>query len=394
MEQPNTQPSAHLQNGEHHPHHPGVDVICIKAGALPSAAAYIAERPYRSVLLAADANTYAAAGERLCRLLTERRVSVHAAHIQPGRAGDVLADEAALIELLLDIQRMQPDLLVAVGGGTIHDIVRYCAFTTRIPFLSVPTAPSVDGFNSLGAPIITRGRKITVPAVGPEAMFADLDVLVQAPSPLIAAGFGDMLGKATSLFDWQFGALVAEEPYLQASADTTRQALATCISQVGSIARKDAEGIHTLMSALTQSGLAMLRFGQSHPASGSEHHLSHYWEMAYIQQGRKQLLHGAKVGVACAQISRLYHRLTAEGAEHWSGMPNIASRWNEIAQLIHSIPVEVQLQDLLREVGGPATTEELGIDPQLLTSSLLEGHLVRPARYTLLRAYNERSILT
>lgn len=40
------------------------------------------------------------------------------------------------------------DMILAVGTGTIHDISRYMAFQYKIPFISVPTAASVDGFTS------------------------------------------------------------------------------------------------------------------------------------------------------------------------------------------------------------------------------------------------------
>lgn len=376
-------------------HHPVtqriLDVIRIEAGALREAAQYIAQKEYASVIVVADANTYEAAGEQLRNHLVRAGVNVNVALLTPNRAGDVLADEATLIQLLLDVQKTSAELVIAVGGGTIHDIVRYCAFTVSIPFISVPTAPSVDGFNSMGAPIITRGMKVTIPAIGPDAIFADLDVLAQAPSMLVAAGFGDMLGKYTSLFDWKFGAQIADEPYLRASAEITELALARCVKQVEQIARRDAEGIHTLITSLIESGLAMLLFGQSHPASGSEHHLSHYWEMAYIRQGKRQLLHGAKVGVACMEISKLYHRLAAEGPQRWHSEPLITEQWPTITQHISQIPDAKMLGELLKQVGGPVTIEELGVEPQLLERSLDEGHLVRPTRYTLLRAYNELS---
>ncbi|MGV2686274.1 iron-containing alcohol dehydrogenase, partial [Clostridium perfringens] len=152
-----------------------------------------------------------------------------------------------------------------------------------------------------------RGQKKTMPAIGPSAIFAEDDILMAAPPQLTAAGFGDMLGTPTSLFDWKFGSLVADEPYLQISADITRSALNQCVNGVEQIGKRTEEGVRILMGALVESGLAMLLFGQSHPASGSEHHLSHYWEMEFIRIGEKQLLHGAKVGAACVEISTLYH---------------------------------------------------------------------------------------
>jgi glycerol-1-phosphate dehydrogenase [NAD(P)+] len=50
----------------------------------------------------------------------------------------------------------------------------------------------------------------------------------------------------------------------------------------------------------------MLIFGKFHPASGGEHHVSHIWEMAALKEGKKQQLHGAKVGVPSILVANRY----------------------------------------------------------------------------------------
>src|SRR5690606_19091430 len=203
--------------------------------------------------------------------------------------------------------------------------------------------------------------------------------------------FGDILGKFTSLFDWTFGVLTNDEPYLEQAETMTREALMKCVDQVSLIAKRDEEGIASLMHALIESGIAMLLFGKSHPASGAEHHLSHFWEMDYIAAGRKQLLHGAKVGVACAQISKLYHQLAGEQFGMQAGVrAQVAANWADIVREISRIPGEEEIRGLLTAVGSPSTIEQLGVSQDLLEKSLQAAHLVRPERYTLLHARNER----
>lgn len=367
-----------------------IEMIAIRVDALAEVASYLELKGIHNVAVAADFITYEAAGKMLQASLERAGNSVHLSIIKPNAAGDVIADEQSIIQLILDIQKMSAEAVIAVGGGTIHDITRYAAYTMGIPFISVPTAPSVDGFNSKGAPIIIRGEKKTIVSIGPNAIFADLDVLMKAPSALVAAGFGDMLGKYTSLFDWKFGSIAAGEPYMQAAAEMTRSALMQCVNHVDLIASRKEEGIYTLISSLIESGLAMLLFGQSHPASGAEHHLSHYWEMEYIRLGKRQLLHGAKVGVACMEISKLYHQLAREDFGSHRDIPSqVTANWPLITQEMNQIPSEGTLSDLLRTVGGPLSAEELTVDKELLARSLQEAHLVRPERYTLLRARNE-----
>ncbi|WP_235941310.1 sn-glycerol-1-phosphate dehydrogenase [Paenibacillus puerhi] len=359
------------------------DPIVIEAGAIGRVSGFVQERGYARLSVVADENTYKAAGRTLADSLAGSAAAVAVTLVHPNALGDVVADEASVLQVLLDVQKNNSAAVIAVGAGTLHDVARYAAFTAGIPFISVPTAPSVDGFTSKGAPLLIRGDKITVAAIGPEAIFADLAILRLAPAPMAAAGFGDMLGKFTSLFDWKFGRLTAGEPYRSEVAAVTEEALLDCVRHAEAIGSRTEEGLRVLIEALIASGLAMLALGQSHPASGAEHHLSHYWEMAYIRTGLRQLLHGAKVGVACAEISAYYHQLWREGA--FADRP-----WQEeVGRELAAVPDEAELRGLLRTVGGPSTLEELGVDSELFARSMREAHRVRLNRWTLLRAVNE-----
>lgn len=370
----------------------GMDAIEISKGALQLLPNYLQKKQYNRIMLVVDKNTYAAAGKEAEQRLIQANIDVTVTHITPNEVGDVIADERSIVELLLAIQQFDPQIVIAVGSGTIHDIVRYSAYTVKLPFISVPTAPSVDGFNSKGAPIIIRGYKQTIVSIGPDAVFADLTILTKAPKALIAAGVGDILGKYTSLFDWKFGQLTNNEPYSELAAQITEHALVKCVQATTLIANREDEGIAKLTSALIESGIAMLMFGKSHPASGAEHHLSHFWEMEFIQLGRKQLLHGAKVGVGCIEISRLYHELVNEDYGLKDNVrASVKENWQHIKKLISSIPTPSELARLLASVGGPTSIAELGISDELLHNSLQKAYLVRPERYTLLHAYNTGS---
>ncbi|WP_040950498.1 sn-glycerol-1-phosphate dehydrogenase [Gorillibacterium massiliense] len=358
------------------------DPIRVARGAIGEVESFISEKGLARIALVADANTYRVAGERVEKDLAAAGFEVALVEITPNHLGDVVADEASIVQVLLAVQRNSSDVVIAVGSGTLHDISRYAAYTSQIPFISVPTAPSVDGFTSKGAPLIIRGDKITVPAVGPLAIFADLDILCAAPQPMVAAGFADMLGKYTSLLDWKFGSMTAGEPYAPEVAEITEQALMACVRHAEEIGNRTEEGIRILTDALIESGLAMLLFGQSHPASGGEHHLSHFWEMTFIREGRRQLLHGAKVGVACAEVAALYHRI-AEQDLLVSNVPE------PILRQIAELPTDADLRALLRTVGGPDTIADLGIGVELLDAGLKLAHHIRPNRFTLLRACNE-----
>ncbi|MDF2958754.1 MAG: 3-dehydroquinate synthase [Paenibacillus sp.] len=410
----------------------------IERGALSALPAYAQEQGYRELLLVVDRRTLEAAGRELLQLCEAAQLKAFLCVLTDDEHGELAADERVIVQLMLHVTP-SAQAIVAVGSGTVHDVVRFVAHKMDRAFFSVPTAPSVDGFASVGAPLIIGGFKQTLPACAPEAIFADLALLAKSPKAMIAAGFGDMLGKYTSLADWQLGQVLFGEPYCELAAEMTRQGLALCVDYAADIAEGSELGMRKLMEGLTLSGISMLLVGHSRPASGGEHHLSHYWEMRFIQERRRALLHGAKVGVAAVQMAGLYGAaaalskkeaaarvaarqargdvLTPErmreqiragygsiadqvlaengladgtagaGPAELQELPQrIIGRWEAIRAVCASVPSPERLSDALRLVGGPTTAAELGVEPGLLQDSLQYAMYVRN-RYTIIRLH-------
>ena len=70
----------------------------------------------------------------------------------------------------------------------------------------------------------------------------------------------------------------------------------------------DEEACEKLMYALILSGLAMQMTGNSRPASGAEHSMSHLWEMEVINR-KLNALHGEKVSVGTMVVLREYKKI-------------------------------------------------------------------------------------
>lgn len=170
-----------------------IDNIVISDQALQEVVPYLENKQFRKVAIITDEHTDIVAAKILSTHLKEANILYSKTILQPNAQGDVVADEVALIESMLGIPQ-DVDVVIAVGSGTIHDIVRFASFKMGKPFISIPTAPSVDGFNSMGAPVIIKGVKITYQMQSPLAVFADLSILKRAPKEMIAAGFADMIG--------------------------------------------------------------------------------------------------------------------------------------------------------------------------------------------------------
>jgi len=371
------------------------------------------------LFMVADRNTYAAQGEAVEAALRDAGVDLKKIVLT---SEEVIADAAHVLDVLVAAGRESRTYL-AVGAGTLTDITRFVSHRTGAAFISVPTAPSVDGFASIGAPLIVHGVKITVICHAPLAIFADINTLAHAPRPMIAAGFADMLGKLTSIADWRIGHLLWNEPYDESIAQRTLAAVKICIDNVEAIAAGSPAGIGRLMDALLESGYCMLDFGSSRPASGAEHHYSHYWEMKLLREGRPAVLHGAKVGVATVMVAGLYDKIrqlsrqqvsdlleasawptraeeearirAAYGdladdiiAEHKAFLDVTPERaeaikraiwehWDEIQTIAAQVPPAHQIAEWLRCVGGPTTAAELGFDDTERDLAVANGHYLR-----------------
>jgi len=389
------------------------------ASALDEFIQFCRARQYERFMLICDVNTYAVLGERVEKILHAQDWQVRTVMLQ---GEEVIADEEYLIQVLMQADA-EPCTYLAVGSGTITDITRFCSHRTGNPFISLPTAPSVDGFASLIAPVVIRRFKDTAYAQAPVAIFANIQTLCEAPQDMIAAGFGDMLGKYTALADWRISHLLGGEPYNPAIAERTRRALELCVNNADDIRKASPAGVLNIMDGLVESGICMMLNGNSRPASGAEHHLSHYWEMVLLQEGRPAVLHGAKVGIgtfhiaryyeqirglSCVQVEQLLKRSTLPdrqdeilkiqavfgpisaniereqqrfldmNAEAFSALKaDIAAQWDSILEIAESVPTAADIQALLEQVDAPTDITMLGMQIEKEAEALQYGHYLR-----------------
>ena len=399
-------------------------IATIDTHAIANLIDYCHKQGIAKLVLVADQNTFGVLGRAVETRLKDQGFDlipiVFANH-------EVIADAHHILEILVTADR-EPRTYVAVGSGTITDITRFVSWRTSNPFIAMPTAPSVDGFTSMGAPLILGGVKTTLLTQPPQAVFADLDTLVTAPRAMIAAGLGDMLGKYTSVADWRLGHLLWDEPYDESIAQRTLAAAQRCADQTAAIGAGSRAGILALMEGLIESGYCMLDFGSSRNASGTEHHYSHYWEMQLLQEGRPAILHGAKVGVATVLVAQMYDQikelardqvadlledsnLPAKDEEiariqaaYGSMAPSIVkdqrpfldltdekynalkakilAHWTEILEIAAQVPSAQEITRSLQAVSGPTSVSELGLTAEEQAKAEQYGHYLRQ-RFTI-----------
>ncbi|MNC59101.1 Glycerol-1-phosphate dehydrogenase [NAD(P)+] [compost metagenome] len=110
--------------------------------------------------------------------------------------------------------------------------------------------------------------------------------------------------------------------------------------------------------------------------------------MEYLNTGKRALLHGAKVGVACAEISRIYHDAVNNGVYLGQKPWQLDKYKEQVEAWMEEMPTEEEIRELLKQVGGPTHYSQLGITEELYERSAQEAHHIRD-RHTLLRALNE-----
>jgi len=109
---------------------------------------------------------------------------------------------------------------------------------------------------------------------------------------------------------------------------------------------RDPEAIQTLMEAIIGVGVAMAFVGNSRPASGSEHHLSHYFEIVGILRGEEYFMHGTDVVYSSVYTQRIREQLLAMDAPK-ANVPMNRAKWEENIRAIYGAIAEsvIVLQD-------------------------------------------------
>ncbi|MFP4660578.1 MAG: sn-glycerol-1-phosphate dehydrogenase [Halanaerobiales bacterium] len=258
----------------------------------------------KKVYLIADKNTYSVAGDELSNKLQKYAYQVEEVLLKGEK---IIANTDYLFKLLEKVSR--DGYLLACGSGTINDLTRYISFKLEVPYMIVATAPSMDGYASPVSPITVDGVKTTYNAVTAEAIVADIDILRNAPWEMIQAGYGDLLGKISALTDWKLSNIIFGDSLNHEAISLVEEELIRLIELTSELKDRTKESIQALSGGLINSGIAMQIVGNSRPASGTEHHISHFLEM-YGEIFEEELPpHGIKVALGEYFAANLYMKL-------------------------------------------------------------------------------------
>lgn len=405
-------------------HKAALKAAFISKGALERMPEWLKGNQYKRIYLICDNVTVKIAGERVRDLLVSSGLEVHM-HV----ISHLSYDESTLGELLIN-ENFDCDVVVGVGTGSINDMCRYFSYKLQLPYCIVATAAPMDGFASSISALTVNNLKTTFEVRTPQLIVGDTDILTGAPYSMISAGLGDLIGKFTCLCDWKLSRLINGEYYCETIVDMVSNCARNVLDNAGSVKERDPKVLGDIMEGLVFTGVAMSMVGNSRPASGCEHHISHYWEMIFEQQGRRPAPHGHQVGVGTILILKLtealrkrdkidFDRARREAKqydfEQWSEeikkaygpaapgvmeleqeagkneteaclkrIDKLEENWKTVIALLESLPSSQTVTELMTELSAPCSPSQIGVDRKLLKDTLLYCKEVR-ARYTILQ---------
>lgn len=380
----------------------------------------------RRAVVVADTNTFAAAGKAALDSLLKAGVACDEPFVftEPELHADF--DQVLRLDAMLSGTDAVP---VAVGSGTINDLVKLSAHHAGRRYMAVGTAASVDGYTSFGAAITYQDVKQTFDCPAPLAVLVDLDVVAGAPEGMNASGYADLMAKMTGGADWILAEAAGEDPIDPVAWDLVQSRLREALADPAGVRKGDIQALEGLVAGLMMGGFAMQYTRTSRPASGAEHLFSHLWDMQHHTHNGKIPSHGFKVGVATLAETRLYEQFYAMPIEdlqvdrlcrEWPDWPEQEKRirslgcephitekcveesrlkhidrqrlaaqlerlrtgWSAVRmRLRRQLPPSGEVADMLRAVGAPTEPEQIGISRRRLRQTFYPTAYLRN-RYT------------
>jgi glycerol-1-phosphate dehydrogenase [NAD(P)+] len=291
--------------------------VIVAPGAAGASAPTLAQHlPAGRWLIAADDNTWAAAGEQLARDLDAHALP-WARYAVPTPEGERWpgCDDDSIAAYQAAVADGGYVAGVAVGSGTINDIVKQACHNLGLPMACVATSPSMNGYTSAIAAVLSQGVKTTIASTPPLVVIADTAVLAASPYRMIASGLGDLLSKPVSNADWTVSARLVGSPHSAEAMEVIELGSAMLDDVAARLPARDLDAVAGLTGSLILSGLAMSIAGSSSPASGGEHLISHYIDMTAHTFDLPYDFHGCQVGVGTLTAAYLYERLRAYGPD-------------------------------------------------------------------------------
>jgi glycerol-1-phosphate dehydrogenase [NAD(P)+] len=275
-------------------------ILDVGKGNLADTGSLIARNGFYNAVLCFGEGIYELFGASICSSLQAAGIT----QLQILEPVDNQIDNLALLAFGIPARTQ---VIIGAGGGKVLDIAKYISFLNNLPFLSIPTSISNDGFSSSGCSLLVNGRRRSVPAKMPYGIIVDIDVIKKSPQNLIYSGIGDLVSKITAVYDWEFEERTGGGTVNDFAVMIAKKSVNSVVRMDVQMNIRDEFFLKELVDSLIMSGIAMEIAGNSAPASGSEHLISHGLDSLL----EKPQLHGIQVGVATYIMSMVQNHRVA-----------------------------------------------------------------------------------
>lgn len=262
-------------------------------------------------------------------------------------------DMGAVKHAVENIKKYRATICIGAGGGRVIDVAKFASFQGNILFVSYPTLLSHDGIASPVA-VIPDGEHWSESrmAASPFSVIVDLETVAGAPPRSTLSGISDLTANLFAALDAErFGAGSTGEYGTLATA-IGRSASQLVFPGFGKLTvhALTTEQLKPLAWGLVLSGIAMAITGDSRPASGAEHKISHAIDYLF----GVPVSHGFTVSVG-----------------------------NVVSAFLHG-RYEKEIVGFNTALGLPVVSEDIGIEKKDFAEVLRYARTIRPERHTIL----------
>ena len=237
------------------------------------------------------------------------------------------------------------DMVLGVGGGKALDAAKYVAWKKGVPLALIPTIVSTGAIFNTGVPARRQGKiHILQPALVPEVVLFDTDVIRAAPPRLNAAGMGECICWVGVVASWHWWTTELRAPpawdegIAQETLEWVRSRVGNFTADLDDDGRPGPAAIRTAAEVNRERN--QLRLGQLNISRT----LCHIFDNTFLWTHRRELRHGEAVALGTLMGCFLYDWGLNEAKAHLTACGTrfrpreIGCTWEEVRATLQRIP--------------------------------------------------------
>lgn len=212
---------------------------------------------------------------------------------------------------LENVEALRPQLadygaVVAVGSGSVSDLVKYATFLNNQEYCVFPTSP-MNAYSTSTASITVAGKKQSIKAHNALGIFFDMEVICNCPARLVRNALGDVVCRTTAQVDWLLQHALLDTPYSETPYILLAHDEQNLLDNAGRLLDGDINALASLVRTCMLNGMGTLFTQTTHAGSMAEHLISHFLDNFCPEHPGS--LHGEQVGITTLTVLRLQNTI-------------------------------------------------------------------------------------